>query len=399
MQACKSCLILHSRRHLSESMRSHLLYSQDLNYVALKLFFVAAAFLFTYSSTLKVGETCSSSTNSCDAGSYCGTCAANCNTRPRCTRIQPINPVIKQVGGLAFNKYSWLTTHNSYARTGRKSGVGSDLFAPTNQEDSVTDQLRNGVRGLMLDMYDFNNDIWLCHSFGGRCLNVTAFQPAINVLREIQVFLHKNPTEIVTIFIEDYVVTPQGLTRVFNASGLNHYLFPLSRMPKNGEDWPTVNDMAMKNQRLIVFSSQSSKEASEMVAFEWNYVVESQYGNNGMIDGSCPNRGESSPMSASSRSLILLNHFPSNPNATQVCVDNSANLLNRMRTCYIAAGNRWPNFIAVDFYRRSDAGGAPEAVDKANGHLTCGCDSVAYCRVHSQTKYLQFSPPPPSWNR
>ncbi|XP_042027699.1 PI-PLC X domain-containing protein At5g67130-like isoform X2 [Salvia splendens] len=398
MQACKSCLILHSRRHLSESMRSHLLYSQDLNYVALKLFFVAAAFLFTYSSTLKVGETCSSSTNSCDAGSYCGTCAANCNTRPRCTRIQPINPVIK-VGGLAFNKYSWLTTHNSYARTGRKSGVGSDLFAPTNQEDSVTDQLRNGVRGLMLDMYDFNNDIWLCHSFGGRCLNVTAFQPAINVLREIQVFLHKNPTEIVTIFIEDYVVTPQGLTRVFNASGLNHYLFPLSRMPKNGEDWPTVNDMAMKNQRLIVFSSQSSKEASEMVAFEWNYVVESQYGNNGMIDGSCPNRGESSPMSASSRSLILLNHFPSNPNATQVCVDNSANLLNRMRTCYIAAGNRWPNFIAVDFYRRSDAGGAPEAVDKANGHLTCGCDSVAYCRANTTFGKCDaplLAPPPPS---
>lgn len=157
-----------------------------------------------------------------------------------------------------------------------------------------------------------------------------------------------------------------------------------------------------------------------------------------MIDGSCPNRGESSSMRASSRSLILMNHFPSNPNASQVCVDNSANLLNRIRTCYRAAGNRWPNFIAVDFYRvcadvvstgatnwnllgwkmlsvfgyylgfwiklfilllqRSDGGGAPEAVDKANGHLTCGCDSVAYCSVHSQTKNL-LSPPPPSWNR
>ncbi|KAL1536581.1 PI-PLC X domain-containing protein-like protein isoform X6 [Salvia divinorum] len=255
-------------------MRFHLLYSHALIYAPLKLLFVAA-FLFTYSSTLKVGETCSSSSDNCDAGSYCGSCAANGNTRPRCTRIQPINPVTK-IGGLPFNKYSWLTTHNSFALTGRKSGVGSDLLAPTNQEDSVTDQLRNGVRGLMLDMYDFNNDIWLCHSFGGRCLNVTAFQPAINVLREIQAFLHKNPTEIVTIFIEDYVVTPQGLTRVFNVSGLNQYLFPLSRIPKNGEDWPTVHDMVMKNQRLIVFSSQSSKEASEMVAFEWNYVVESQ---------------------------------------------------------------------------------------------------------------------------
>lgn len=27
----------------------------------------------------------------------------------------------------------------------------------------------------MLDMYDFNNDIWLCHSFGGQCYNITAY--------------------------------------------------------------------------------------------------------------------------------------------------------------------------------------------------------------------------------
>ncbi|CAL5411245.1 unnamed protein product [Camellia sinensis] len=33
----------------------------------------------------------------------------------------------------------------------------------------------NGVRGLMLDMYDFHNGIWLCHSFGGICFNNTAF--------------------------------------------------------------------------------------------------------------------------------------------------------------------------------------------------------------------------------
>lgn len=35
--------------------------------------------------------------------------------------------------------------------------------------------LQNGVRGLMLDMYDYLGDIWLCHSFGGNCYNYTAF--------------------------------------------------------------------------------------------------------------------------------------------------------------------------------------------------------------------------------
>lgn len=89
-------------------------------------------------------------------------------------------------------------------------------------------------------------------------------------------FLEGNPTEIVTIFIEDYVTTPKGLTKVFKASGLDKYMFPLSRMPKNGSDWPTVDDMVQKNQRLVVFTSKSSKEASEGIAYEWRYVVENQ---------------------------------------------------------------------------------------------------------------------------
>jgi len=31
--------------------------------------------------------------------------------------------------------------------------------------------MQNSVRGLMLDMYDFQNNIWLCHSLGGNCYN------------------------------------------------------------------------------------------------------------------------------------------------------------------------------------------------------------------------------------
>lgn len=74
-------------------------------------------------------------------------------------------------------------------------------------------------------------------------------------------------------------------------------------------------------------------------------------GNGGMKVGSCPSRSESSPMSTSSISLVLQNYFPDNPNITAVCVDNSALLVNMTKTCFEAAGKRWPNFIAVDFYQ------------------------------------------------
>lgn len=99
---------------------------------------------------------------------------------------------------------------------------------------------------------------------------------AVDVLKEIQAFLVANPSEIVTIFIEDYVTSPSGLSKVFDAAGLKTYMFPISRMPKDGKDWPTVDDMAKNNQRLVVFTSKSSKEASDGIAYEWNYVVENQ---------------------------------------------------------------------------------------------------------------------------
>ena len=93
-------------------------------------------------------------------------------------------------------------------------------------------------------------------------------------MKEIETFLATNPTEIITIFIEDYVRTPNGLTKLFSKSGLFKYWFPVSSMPKNGEDWPTVTDM--RNHRLLVFTSNRTKESSEGIAYNWKYVNENQ---------------------------------------------------------------------------------------------------------------------------
>ncbi len=83
-------------------------------------------------------------------------------------------------------------------------------------------------------------------------------------------------TEIVTIIIENYVTSPNGMTTVFEAAGLRKYWFPVSRMPKKGENWPTVDDIIQTNERLLAFTSKSSKEALEGIAYQWRYMVENQ---------------------------------------------------------------------------------------------------------------------------
>ncbi|XP_011099035.1 PI-PLC X domain-containing protein At5g67130-like [Sesamum indicum] len=324
----------------------------------------------------KVGDGCSSG-GDCGAGLFCSSCDAAFEGS-RCVRSTATNQFNIVNNSLPFNKYAFLTTHNAFAID---DGVPRLTF--TNQEDNVTQQLNNGVRALMLDTYDFEGDIWLCHSFGGKCHDYTKFEPAIDTLREIEAFLSGNPSEIVTVILEDYVHTQNGLTKVFTEAGLMKYWFPLSKMPKNGQDWPLVSEMVANNQRLLVFTSIKSKESSEGIAYQWNYMVENQYGDDGMKAGECSNRGESSALNDKSKSLVLVNYFRSVPVKALACVQNSGDLLDMLQTCYGAAGNRWANFVAVDFYKRSEGGGTFEATDMLNGELLCGCKDVHSCAAGS----------------
>lgn len=58
-------------------------------------------------------------------------------------------------------------------------------------------------------------------------------------------------------------------------------------------------------------------------------------------------------MNTKTRSLVIMNYFPDNPDFAQACKHNSAPLISMLNTCYEASGKRWPNFIAVDFYKVS----------------------------------------------
>lgn len=66
--------------------------------------------------------------------------------------------------------------------------------------------------------------------------------PARKSFVEIENFLSANPAEIVTLIMEDYVTSQNGLTNAFKETGLMKYWYPVLKMPRRGE-WPLVKDM------------------------------------------------------------------------------------------------------------------------------------------------------------
>lgn len=49
----------------------------------------------------------------------------------------------------------------------------------------------------MLDLYDFDNDIWLCHSYGGQCYNYTAF---VSVKEFVRFYFPNNYFDMATSY-------------------------------------------------------------------------------------------------------------------------------------------------------------------------------------------------------
>ncbi|GHE39032.1 hypothetical protein GCM10018785_05760 [Streptomyces longispororuber] len=312
-------------------------------------------------------------------------------------------------GNARFDQWSWLTTHNSYAYN------PVPALPPRNQSRTISQQLGDGVRGLMLDTYDYDNrqtqtkEIRLCHT------EWACFETLENELGKVVDFLKKNRQEVVTIFLENYAAE-EGLTRtigkVLEDKDAKDLLFSPSTYKIDQGNWPLLRTMVADNQRLVVFQDKWTKDVPVksvpkqgeqpveygQLMYTWKRTVETLYSYDGRPQG-CEARGQSRPLNEvpmkdtkALTPLFTMNQFNSDSLDPEKKSrgDNGDALRNRIeKDCRPAAG-RNPNFVAVNFHQHSDTEGVTplSVVDDLNRTTYIDEPHPALWTVNSNKQYV-----------
>jgi hypothetical protein len=142
-----------------------------------------------------------------------------------------------------LDQVTFLTTHNAYA-----NGVDGGFAPPfvnffPNQNRGINQQLADGVRGFMLDIYQTKDGAILCHQ---SCFLVGR-PVALSVdLRRIVDFLNQNPGEFVTVFLEDYVAPDVLRNELAKVPGLANVLYRPDREGVRANGWPRMSDLKQR---------------------------------------------------------------------------------------------------------------------------------------------------------
>lgn len=232
-----------------------------------------------------------------------------------------------------YNETAFLTTHNSF-------NCNEGGFQMPNQTNCITTQLNDGVRALMIDVYDKNGIPTVYHS-----LSFLGSVPLSSNLNEIKTFLEDNPTEIITIIFQSNI-SADMTEQAFIDAGLNDYLFEKNDLLP----WPTLEEMINSNKRLVVFTDQDdASDQQKWYHYVWDYAVETHFTVNSVDEFTCDyNRGDPE------NDLFIFNHFITSSvgigNIDQATTANSNPFfISRINDC-IFEKEKLPNFITVDFY-------------------------------------------------
>lgn len=248
----------------------------------------------------------------------------------------------------AYNEVVFACTHNAYNYPTEEG----DFWLP-NQNQSIQQQLKDGIRAFMLDVHyadenmledTLTETVFLYHS-----TSITGFVSLEKELRHLHDFLVKQPNEIITLILESYVEF-KDFEAAINQVGLAAFLYH----PSTQKPWLTLQEMINQNQRLVVLTDRKDLNTPSWYIDVWEVAFETHFSNKARLDFSCAiNRGNEA------NDLFIFNHFITHPIIGTGLVDSAKvinqydYLLNRILECESDVG-KIPNFITVDFYSEGE---------------------------------------------
>ena len=257
-----------------------------------------------------------------------------------------------------YTEVAYLTTHNAF-------NSSEDAFELPNQSFNIATQLEDGVRALMIDVYDEEGVPTVYHS-----TSILGSAPLSTFLIQIKDFLDANKSEIVTIIFEMY--TDAGkIETVFSEAQLMNYLYSHN----SSETWPSLQEMINNNTRLVVFTDKNDAfDDQAWYHYIWDYAVETHYSARTWEDLKCDyNRG------SEENDLFILNHFITDVSGViedAALINANPFFLDRVLYCQ-QENSKFPNFITVDFYDLGDCKAVVDAVNQVSNEEPLSLESVA----------------------
>ena len=236
-----------------------------------------------------------------------------------------------------FDDVAYVASHNSM------SVAGAPGWFIAEQVDPIPDQLDQGVRALLIDVWSGRPTsgsavrtaprpatrrrwTWPRPSFGPEVVDAalriansvagpatgpearflchglceTGSTPFPDMLGELRGWLATNPDEVVTLFIEDHVDADLIAADIESAG-----LLPFVYQPVAGEPWPTLREMIDSDQRLVVMVEEGTGgDAAPWLVNGFELTQDTPYTFPTVADFSC----DTQPRAADAP-LFLLNHW------------------------------------------------------------------------------------------
>jgi hypothetical protein len=255
-------------------------------------------------------------------------------------------------GDLVYHDAVWLTAHNAFANK-------EDGWKYAQQNLNLEHMFEKGVRGFMIDVHDYNGDLYLCH---GSCL-FTAWTEKMSFPDKLELWLQglasllsNNTADIITLHLESYA-SSKDIHSLLSKTGLTDFMLK----SKNPNDHTlTLGEMRKNSARLVVFSDYSGESSRDNIPKDGSYpglfpttnYKETQYSLDEFAKCDMRTDFRANP-GDSDVQLAVFNHFSKISAIKDYnSINRYSDIMKRVTSCL--SNNIFPNFIVVDYFEQGE---------------------------------------------